>query len=142
MVPASIKIRHRAQGKSVSGFRRWAPYPTLSRTAAASQNCLLTEQPLESLLQELALGVLGVGCRRDAGRQFLLLAEDLLEALADDRFAQRASDELAIGLRLHVRQRTGETKRNLDLAFRICEVLRFAQIGDHVVGKIARRDER
>src|SRR5262249_26011502 len=99
---------------------------------------------LESLLQELTLGMLLVRRRCDAGRQRLVLvfSENLLEPFADDRATERARDELAVGLRLHARQRTGETERNFDLAFLIRQILRFAKIRDHVIGELARCDER
>src|SRR5438093_13712280 len=86
--------------------------------------------------------MLQVGGRRYSRRRRLLLAEDLVDPLTHDRASESAGDELGIGLRLDVGQRSGETKWNLDPSLRVGYVLRLAHVGDHVLGEILRRDER
>src|SRR5437899_7285201 len=86
--------------------------------------------------------MLQVRGRRYSRGRMLLLAEDLVEPLTHDRASESARDELGIGLRLDVGQRSSETKRNLDPSLRVGDVLRLAHVGDHVVGEILRRDQR
>src|SRR5215470_4796826 len=86
--------------------------------------------------------MLQIGGRRDSRWQRLVLAEDPVEPLSEDRPPECARDELGVRLRLDVGQRAGEAKRDLDPSLRVRNVLRLAYVGDHVVGEVLRRDER